>query len=184
VQERFGAVDVLVNNAGGQFAAPAEDIVLKGFRAVHRLNVDATWDVTQKVATRWMIPARGGVILFVGFSPRRGIPMMVHSSTARAALENLASSLSNEWSKYGIRAICVACGLIRTEGVMQYGGEEAVSAFEAMVPARRAGTPEEVAASIAFLTSPGAAYITGTTVVVDGGADAWGLGEAPPPIVP
>ena len=184
VEERFGAVDVLVNNAGGQFAAPAEDIALKGFRAVHRLNVDATWDVTQKVATRWMIPGRRGVVLFVGFSPRRGIPTMVHSSTARAALENLASSLSNEWSKYGIRAICVACGLIRTEGVMQYGGEEAVASFEAMVPARRAGTADEVAAMIAFLTSSGAAYVTGTTVVVDGGADAWGIGAEPPALEP
>jgi NAD(P)-dependent dehydrogenase (short-subunit alcohol dehydrogenase family) len=184
VGERFGAVDVLVNNAGGQFAAPAEDIALKGFRAVHRLNVDATWDVTQKVATRWMIPERRGVLLFIGFSPRRGIPTMVHSSTARAALENLASSLSNEWSKYGIRAICVACGLIRTEGVMQYGGEEAVAAFEAMVPARRAGTAEEVAATIAFLTTPAAAYVTGTTVVVDGGADAWGIGSEPPALEP
>jgi citronellol/citronellal dehydrogenase len=184
VGDRFGTVDVLVNNAGGQFAAPAEDIALKGFRAVHRLNVDATWDVTQKVATRWMIPGRRGVVLFLGFSPRRGIPTMVHSSTARAALENLASSLSNEWSKFGIRAICVACGLIRTEGAMQYGGEEAIAEFEAMVPARRSGSAEEVAATIAFLTSPGAAYITGTTVVVDGGADAWGLGTEPPPLEP
>jgi citronellol/citronellal dehydrogenase len=124
------------------------------------------------------------VVLFVGFSPRRGIPTMVHSSTARAALENLASSLSNEWSKYGIRAICVACGLIRTEGVMQYGGEEAVAAFEAMVPVRRAGSAEEVAATIAFLTSSGAAYVTGTTVVVDGGADAWGIGAEPPALEP
>jgi citronellol/citronellal dehydrogenase len=184
VAERFGAVDLLVNNAGGQFAAPAEDIALKGFRAVHRLNVDAPWDLTNRVANRWMIPRRRGVVLFVGFSPRRGIPTMTHASTARAALETMASGLANEWSTYGIRTLCVACGLIRTEGVMQYGGEEAVSAFEAMVPARRAGTPEEVAAVIAFLASPGAAYVTGTTVVVDGGADAWGLGTEPPPLAP
>ncbi|MEO8475672.1 MAG: SDR family oxidoreductase [Actinomycetota bacterium] len=184
VGERFGAVDVLVNNAGGQFAAPAEDIALKGFRAVHRLNVDAPWDVTHKVATRWMIPARRGVVIFVGFSPRRGIPTMAHSSSARAALENLASGLSIEWSRFGIRAICVACGLVRTDGLMQYGGEETIAAFEAMVPARRAGSAEEVGATIAFLTSPGAAYITGTTVVIDGGADAWGIGAEPPPLEP
>jgi NAD(P)-dependent dehydrogenase (short-subunit alcohol dehydrogenase family) len=184
VEERFGRVDILVNNAGGQFAAPAEDIALKGFRAVHRLNVDAPWAVTHEVATRWMIPNRGGVVIFIGFSPRRGIPTMAHSSTARAALENMASSLSNEWSKYGIRAVCVAPGVIRTEGIMQYGGEAVLAEFAASVPARRAGSAEEVAATIAFLTSAGGGYITGTTVVVDGGADAWGLGAAPPELEP
>ena len=61
VDERFGAVDILVNNAGGQFAAPLEAIALKGMRAVHRLNVDATWDVTQRVAERWMIPTAHGL---------------------------------------------------------------------------------------------------------------------------
>ncbi len=180
VQAWGGPVDILVNNAGGQFAAAAEDISLKGFRAVHRLNLDATWDMTQSVATRWMIPSRKGVVFFLGFSPRRGIPMMVHSSAARAALENLAAGLSNEWSKYGIRAICVACGLIQTEGLLQYGGQDALEAFISAIPAKRVGLPEEVAATIAFLSSPGGAYITGTTVVVDGGSDAWGLGEVPP----
>ncbi len=79
VDERFGGADILVNNAGGQFAAPLESIALKGMRAVHRLNVDATWDVTQRVAERWMIPRRSGFVAFLGFSPRRGIPMMIHS---------------------------------------------------------------------------------------------------------
>jgi citronellol/citronellal dehydrogenase len=180
VGERFGAADILVNNAGGQFAAPAETILLKGMRAVHRLNVDAPWDVTVKVANRWMIPRRRGSVFFIGFSPRRGVPLMAHSSAARAALENMAASFSNEWSKYGIRSICVACGLIATEGLAQYGGPEVIDAYADTVPMRRAGAPEEVAAVIAFLASPGGAYVTGTTVVVDGGADAWGLGTAPP----
>jgi citronellol/citronellal dehydrogenase len=180
VLARFGAVDILVNNAGGQFAAPAETISLKGLRAVHRLNVDAPWDLTIKVANRWMIPRRHGVVFFVGFSPRRGVPLMAHSSAARAALENMAASFSNEWSRYGIRTICVACGLIQTEGVLQYGGQEAVDDFATHVPMRRAGLPDEVGATIAFLSSAGAGYITGTTVVVDGGADAWGMGTTPP----
>ena len=184
VDARFGGVDVLVNNAGGQFAAPAESISLKGFRAVHRLNVDAPWHLTHEVANRWMIPARRGVVIFIGFSPRRGLPTMTHSSAARAALENLASGLSNEWSRYGIRAICVACGLVRTEGLAQYGGDAMVEAEARTIPARRAGLPEEVAATIAFLTSAGGAYITGSTVTVDGGADAWGLGAEPPSLEP
>jgi len=180
VDRRFGHADVLVNNAGGQFAAAAEDISLKGLRAVHRLNVDAVWYLTREVATRWMIPRRGGSVFLLGFSPRRGIPMMAHSSMARAALETMAASLSNEWSRFGIRAVCIAAGLIDTEGLQQYGGAEVVDAYAAQVPMRRAGLPEEVAATIAFLASPGGGYITGSTVLVDGGADAWGQGQAPP----
>jgi NAD(P)-dependent dehydrogenase (short-subunit alcohol dehydrogenase family) len=184
VEERYGGADVLVNNAGGQFAAPAEDIALKGFRAVHRLNVDAPWHLTHEVATRWMIPARSGVVFFVGFSPRRGIPMMTHSSTARSALETMAASLSNEWSRFGIRAICVSCGLIRTEGLDQYGGPEIVDELAAQVPLKRPGLAEEVGSTIAFLASAGGGYVTGSTVLVDGGADAWGIGAEPPPLAP
>jgi citronellol/citronellal dehydrogenase len=181
IEERFGQVDVLVNNAGGQFAAPLETIALKGMRAVHRLNVDAPWNLTQRVAERWMIPRRTGFICFLGFSPRRGVPLMAHSSAARAALENMASTVAIEWSKYGIRAVCIATGLIRTEGMLQYGGEALVDEYAKTVPMGRAGSPEEVAATIAFLASSGGGYVTGTTVIVDGGADAWGIGTTPPP---
>ncbi len=179
VLERFGRVDVVVNNAGGQFAAAPEQISLKGWRAVHRLNVDAVWDVTRTFAERSMIPRRSGLVVFIGFSPRRGMPFMVHSSAARAALENLAGGLAIEWSRFGIRAVCVACGAIDTDGFRAYGPawiEEATRT----VPLGRLGRPEEVAAVIAFLASPGGAYVTGTTVVVDGGVDAWGLGMPPP----
>jgi citronellol/citronellal dehydrogenase len=179
VDARLGAADVLVNNAGGQFAAPLEDISLKGMRAVHRLNVDATWDVTQQVAARWMIPRRSGFVAFVGFSPRRGIPTMTHSSTARSALETFAAGIAQEWSKYGIRAVCVAAGLIHTEGSLQYGGQSVIDEFATQVPMKRAGTPEEVASMIAFLASAGGAYVTGATITIDGGADAWGMGMPP-----
>ena len=74
--------------------------------------------------------------------------------------------------------------MIQTEGILQYGGQAVVDAFAEEVPMRRAGTPEEVAATIAFLATDGGGYITGTTVVVDGGADAWGQGHAPPPLEP
>jgi citronellol/citronellal dehydrogenase len=179
VGERFPRVDALVNNAGGQFAAPLEETSLKGMRAVHRLNVDAVWDATQQVARRWMIPQRSGFVAFLGFSPRRGIALMVHSSMARSALETFAAGIALEWSRFGIRAVCVAPGLIQTEGVLQYGGQEVVDEYAALVPMKRAGTAEEVAATIAFLASDGGGYITGTTVIVDGGADAWGTGHPP-----
>jgi citronellol/citronellal dehydrogenase len=168
--ERFGRIDVLVNNAGGQFLAPAEEISLKGWRAVHRLNVDAVWDLTRTVAIRSMIPNRAGVVVFIGFSPRRGMAEMAHAAAARAALENLAGSLALEWSEHGIRTVCVALGNIATEGLDLYGAER-VAEWERQVPLGRLGTPEEAAALIAFLVSPGGAYVTGTTVVMDGGLD-------------
>ena len=168
--ERFGRIDILVNNAGGQFLAPAEEISLKGWRAVHRLAVDAVWDLTRLVAERSMIPNKDGVVVFIGFSPRRGMADMAHAAAARAAIENLAGSLALEWSKHGIRAVCVALGNIATEGLDGYGAER-VAEWEQEVPLGRLGTPEEAAALIAFLASPGAAYVTGTTVVMDGGLD-------------
>ena len=145
---------------------------------MHRLNVDAVWDLTRLVAVRSMIPRRRGAVVFVGLSPRRGIPGMVHSSAARAALENLAGGLSNEWSRHGIRTVCVVPGVIRTEGLEGYGADR-VAAWAGQVPAGRLGEPEEVARVIAFLVSPGGSYVTGTTIVVDGGVDAWGLAERP-----
>ena len=178
---RFGSIDVLVNNAGGQFVAPAEQISLNGWRAVHRLAVEAVWSVTRTVAVRSMIPNRRGVVVFVGFSPRRGTPGFAHASAARAAVDNLAAGLSLEWSRFGIRSICVAPGTILTEGLQAAYDRERVQGWERAVPLGRLGRPEEVAAVIAFLTSPGGAYVTGTTVVVDGGVDAWGIGAAPPP---
>jgi citronellol/citronellal dehydrogenase len=178
--DRFGAIDVLVNNAGGQFTAPAEEISENGWRAVERATVDAVWSVTRAVATRAMIPGGGGLVVFVGFSPLRGIPGFAHASAGRAAVANLASGLAIEWSRYGIRTVCVAPGSIATEALAGYG-EEAVAGWERSVPLGRLGSPEEVAAVIAFLASDGGAYVTGTTIVVDGGVDAWGLAEPPPP---
>jgi citronellol/citronellal dehydrogenase len=179
VLARFGAVDVLVNNAGGQFQAPAEEISLKGWRAVQRVTIDAAWELTREVATRSMIPRRRGVVFFLGFSPRRGIPGFAHASAARAGLENLAAGLAVEWSRYGIRSICVTPGNIETEGLAGYG-EEALENSRSEVPLGRLGRPEEVGEVMAFLASPGGAYITGSTVLVDGGLDAWGRGQPPP----
>jgi citronellol/citronellal dehydrogenase len=178
--ERFGALDVLVHAAGGQFEAPAEEITPGGWRAVERLNVDAAWNVTRLVATRSLIPSRRGLVVFLGFSPRRGMPGFAHAAAARAALENLAGTLACEWSRHGIRAVCVSLGNIDTEGLAGYGAER-VAGWERQVPLGRLGSPEEVASVIAFLASDGGAYITGTTIVVDGGVDAWGLATPPPP---
>jgi citronellol/citronellal dehydrogenase len=171
-------IDALVNNAGGQFTANAEDISLGGFRAVHRLAVEAAWSVTREIATKAMIPQRSGSVVFVGFSPRRGMPPAAHAASARAAVENLATGLALEWSRYGIRTNCVSVGTVATEGLEQYG--DIVAEWVETIPMKRLGTPEEVASVIAFLVSDAASYVTGTVVTVDGGADAWGVGGLPP----
>jgi citronellol/citronellal dehydrogenase len=179
VLDRFGAVDVLVNNAGGQFVAPAEEISDGGWRAVHRLAVDSAWHLTRECATRSMIPRRGGLVVFIGFSPSRGIPGFAHASSARAALANLAESLAGEWGRYDVRSVCVQVGIVATEAIAGYG-EESLSEWRSGIPLGRLGRPEEIAQTIAFLASAGGAYITGTTIAVDGGTDAWGHGEPPP----
>ncbi|WP_234042646.1 SDR family NAD(P)-dependent oxidoreductase [Streptomyces marianii] len=178
--ETYGRIDVLVNNAGGQFSAPAEEISPKGWRAVHRLSVDAAWAVTREVARRAMIPQRSGVVFFIAFSPRRGIPGFAHAAAARAAVENLAAGLSQEWSRYGIRSVCVAPGTIATEGLAENYPEADLRSWERSVPLGRFGRPEDISGVIAFLASSAASYVTGTTVVVDGGADAWGAGHPAP----
>jgi citronellol/citronellal dehydrogenase len=177
--ERFGVIEVLVNNAGGQFEAPADTISDKGWRAVGRLTLDATWSVTRTVATRSMIPRRSGLIVFLGFSPLRGIPGFAHACAARAAVGNLASGLALEWSRHQIRAVCVAAGTIATDALVGYG-EDAVERWRRSVPLGRLGSPHEVASLIAFLATAAGAYITGTTIVIDGGGDAWGLAQEPP----
>jgi len=162
----FGRIDVLVNNAGGQFSAPAERITANGWRAVRRLNLDAPWHLTQLVANRWMIPSGGGRVISVVLCPRRGIPGMAHSSAARAGMSALTRTLAAEWGRFGIGLVTVAPGWIDTEGIRQYGDDLADVA--ARIPMRRLGRPEEVGDLIAFLASPAAAYITGTDIVIDG----------------
>jgi len=176
VAEEMGSVHVLVNNAGGQFVSPAEDISFNGFRAVTRLNLDATWYLTQQVAKRTMIPHREGVVISVTMTPRRGVPGMAHSSAARAAVESLTRTLAVEWGHHGIRLITLAPGIVHTEAWERYGLEPAQ--LSAVIPLGRLESIDEVAATIAFLASPAGGYITGTTVVVDGGLDVSGPGAA------
>lgn len=167
---QHGRIDLLVNNAGGQFLAPAESVSANGFRAVTRLNLDAPWYLTTRIAARSMIPNGYGKVVSVTMTPLRGIPYMAHSSAARAGVESLTRTLAVEWAGHGIRLVAVAPGIVHTEAWEGYG--LAPEAVAKVVPAGRLQTPEDVASVIAFFLSPGGDYVTGATIVADGG---WNL---------
>lgn len=180
VLEQHRRIDLLVNNAGGQFLAPAESITAKGFRTVIRLNVEGTWLITHAVATRAMIPSgRGGKILSVTLSPHNGMPGMAHSGAARAAVENLMRTLAVEWARFGIRLLAVAAGQFATDTLLSKYPKEIVERLSETIPAGRLGSEREFASLIAYLASPAAGFISGTVITIDGARDDW-LGRWPP----
>jgi citronellol/citronellal dehydrogenase len=180
VLERHGRVDLLVNNAGGQYMTPAEDITSKGFHTVMRLNVEGTWLMTHAVATKAMIPgARGGKIVNVTLSPHQGLPGMAHSSAARAAVENLTRVLSIEWARFDIRLTALAAGHFDTETLRTKYPRQVVEGVAGTVPLRRLGTEEEFAWLVAFVASPGGDYLSGAVLTIDGARDNW-FGPWPP----
>ena len=175
----LGRIDILVNNAGGQFPSAGESLSHKGFRAVTRLNLDATWYLTVRVAERSMLPQRYGKVISITMSPHRGTPGMAHSSAARAAVESLTRTLAAEWGPRGVRLVAVAPGFVLTEAIARYGIDPALLA--SVPPLRSLQSADEVAALVAFLASPAGDYITGTTITADGGLDVAGpgFGDAP-----
>ena len=180
VMEAHGRIDTLVNNAGGQYMVPAEDITPKGFRTVMRLNVEGTWLMSHAVATRAMIPdSRGGKIVNVTLSPHHGLPAMAHSSAARAAVENLTRVLSIEWARFGIKLTALAAGHFATDTLMTKYPKPVVEGVAGTVPLARLGSPEEFAWLVAYVASPAGDYLSGAVLTIDGARDNW-FGPWPP----
>jgi NAD(P)-dependent dehydrogenase (short-subunit alcohol dehydrogenase family) len=177
--ERHGRLDVLVNNAGGQFLSPAEAITPKGFRTVIDLNVQGTWLMTHAAATKAFIPQGGGKVLSVTLSPHNGMPGMVHSGAARAAVENMMRTLAVEWARFGIRTVALAAGQFATETLLTKYPQVVVDNLERSIPIGRAGRPEEMAWLVAYLASPAGDFYSGTTITIDGARDNW-AGPWPP----
>ncbi len=180
VLARHGQVDLLVNNAGGQFLAPAESITPKGFRTVIRLNVEGTWIVTHAVATKAMIPSgRGGKVFSVTLSPHNGMPGMAHSGAARAAVENLMRTLSVEWARFDIRLLALAAGQFETQTLLTKYPQAIVERIGHTIPLGRMGTEREFAWLVAYLASPAGDFFSGAVITMDGARDDW-LGPWPP----
>jgi citronellol/citronellal dehydrogenase len=169
----WGQVDILVNNAGGQFPSPAQHITPNGFLAVVKNNLVGTFNMTREVANRSMIAKKSGRIVNVIANIYRGFPGMAHTGAARAGVENLTMTLAVEWAQFGILVNAVAPGIIISSGTAQYP-PQLLERGIAETPLKRAGTIDEVAASILFLASPAAQFITGTTLRIDGGQALWG----------
>jgi citronellol/citronellal dehydrogenase len=180
VLERHERLDLLVNNAGGQFLSPAEAITPKGFRTVTELNVQGTWLMTHAAATKAFIPAGGGKVVSVTLSPHNGMPGMVHSGAARAAVENMMRTLSIEWARFNIRLCALAAGQFDTEVIRTKYPKEVSENVQRTVPLQRLGKPEEMAWLVAFLASPAGDFFSGCVITLDGARDNW-FGPWPPP---
>ncbi len=180
--ERFGGIDHLVNNAGGQFPAPPERITDRGWRAVVDLNLNGTWNMCHRFAPVLIRRGGGSIVNIVHpLSFGEGAPPFAHSGAARAGVVNLTQTLALYLAPHQVTANALAPGSVSTTGwreeeLAQLGDDaDAVAELtRADTPAQRIADPDETAAVVMFLCSPAARYVTGTAVVQDGG---WLLGN-------
>lgn len=169
VVNQHGRIDGLVNNAGGQFAAPLANISQKGWETVVRTNLTGGFLMARECYTQWM-QHNGGAIVNIVADMWMGMPTMGHSGAARAGMVNFTETAAGEWAAAGVRVNAVAPGWIASSGMDHYPPEmaDSIRAKKTIVPLGRLGTESEVSAAIVFLLSEAAAFITGATLRVDG----------------
>ena len=174
-----GPIDGLVNNAGGQFPAPMLAISKRGFDAVIANNLTGGFLMMRELFVQCM-QSRGGAVVNMTADFKGGMPGMAHSGAARAGMANLTMTAAFEWAHAGVRVNAVAPGWVASSGMDTYEGatRAMIPKLKAHVPLRRLATEAEISAAIVFLLSPGAAFINGVTLQIDGGR---GLGS---PIFP
>jgi citronellol/citronellal dehydrogenase len=167
-------LDVLVNNGGGQFFAPAQAISGRGFDAVIATNLTGAWNLTREVADRWML-AHGGCVTNVTMLTGGAFPGMAHSVAARAGVEAMTRTLAIEWASHGVRINSIAPGFVASSGIQRYpAGLSIMDQIQSKVPLKRLATTEEIAWWIVSLATPMGAYVTGQTFTIDGGKSLWG----------
>lgn len=173
IKRRSGKLDILINNAGGQFPSAAEAISPKGWQAVINTNLNGTWNLSMLCFEHFFEPQGHGNILNIIAMIHKGFPGMSHTGAARAGVDSLTKSLAVEWARRGVRVNAVAPGIIQSSGLDNYPPELLVG-ITAKIPMNRLGSVDDVANLVAFLVSPMAGFITGETVYVDGGQKLWG----------
>lgn len=173
VWQRHGRLDLLVNNAGGQFPQPALDFTVKGWNAVVDTNLNGTWYMIQNAARHWHERSQDGNIINIVAAFWRGMPQIAHTAAARAGVAYLSKSLAVEWAPHGIRINCVAPGCCETAAFGLYPPSGSASFYQAN-PMKRAGDVQDVAEAVAYLAAPSGKFITGEVLNVDGGQQCWG----------
>jgi citronellol/citronellal dehydrogenase len=172
VWERHGRLDVVVNNAGGQFAAPSVDITPKGWNAVVETNLTGTWYMMQAAARKWIEAGQPGCIVNMSALTGGAFVGIAHTAASRAGQINLSKSLAVEWAPHEIRINCIAIGKVASPGLKNYP-DSAKPYFDSNAM-RRLGTVNDIANAAVYLAGPTGAFVTGSVLTVDGGEDVWG----------
>jgi citronellol/citronellal dehydrogenase len=173
VWRELGRLDVLINNAGGQFPQMALDFKPKGWNAVIDNNLNGTWYMMQAAATAWVERKSPGAIVNIVADFWRGMPGIAHTAAARAGVTYLSKSVAVEWAPLGIRVNCVAPGVLETSGFAHYPPKGLMTYTEAN-PMRKPGDVWDVAEACVYLAASSAKFITGEVLTVDGGQQCWG----------
>ncbi len=173
INAEIGTLDMLVNNAGGQFPKPAIDFSVNGWNTIIINNLNGTWYMMQRAAQFWRDRKQPGSIVNVIVVTDRGMPGVAHTVAARAGVIGLTRTVAVEWAPLGIRVNCLAPGLTATEGLDVYP-PEAAREWPRANPMKRPGTPMEIAEACVYLSAPSGNFITGEVLTVDGGGRLWG----------
>ncbi len=183
VHDTYGRIDLLVNNAAGNFYKKSEDLSENAWKSVIEIDLYGTFFCTQAVFPYMKAQGGGRVVSTSMTLHYRGWPLMAHATAAKAGVDALTKTLALEWAEHGIRINAIAPGPIPTEGVRKaftpppgapvpdlFSVEKAMDAFaKGAIPLKRWGTPEDIGQMVAYLASPAGDWITGAIFVIDGG---------------